>query len=37
VVAKGTPEQVAESPGSITGKYLKDILKGKSQPVSELS
>ncbi|MGP8081052.1 MAG: excinuclease ABC subunit UvrA [Dehalococcoidales bacterium] len=29
VVAKGTPEEVAEVPESITGHYLKDILAGK--------
>jgi excinuclease ABC subunit A len=29
VVAKGTPEEVAEVPESITGRYLKDILAGK--------
>ena len=28
VVAKGTPEEVAENPKSLTGKYLKNILKG---------
>lgn len=27
VVAKGTPEEVAENPKSLTGKYLKNILK----------
>lgn len=27
VIAKGTPEQVAETPGSYTGEYLKKILK----------
>lgn len=29
VVAKGTPEQVANTPHSHTGKYLKKILKGR--------
>jgi excinuclease ABC subunit A len=29
VVAKGTPEEVAEVSESITGRYLKDILAGK--------
>ena len=29
VVAKGTPEEVAEVPESITGRYLKDLLAGK--------
>jgi excinuclease ABC subunit A len=29
VVAKGTPEEVAAVPESITGRYLKDILAGK--------
>ena len=27
VVAKGTPEEIAENPKSLTGKYLKNILK----------
>ena len=27
IVAKGTPEQVAENPKSYTGQYLKKILK----------
>jgi excinuclease ABC subunit A len=27
LVAKGTPEQVAENPKSFTGKYLKKVLK----------
>ena len=26
IIATGTPEQVAESPNSITGKYLKEVL-----------
>ena len=26
VIASGTPEQVAENPDSVTGKYLKEIL-----------
>ncbi len=29
IVAKGTPEEVANTPGSYTGKYLKKILKRK--------
>jgi excinuclease ABC subunit A len=29
IVAKGTPEQVANTPGSYTGKYLKKVLKRK--------
>lgn len=29
IVAKGTPEQVANTPGSHTGKYLKKALKGR--------
>ena len=29
VIATGTPEQVAEVPASITGRYLKEILAGK--------
>ena len=27
VVAKGTPEEVAENPSSYTGQYLKELLK----------
>jgi excinuclease ABC subunit A len=27
VVATGTPEKIAKSPGSYTGKYLKKIIK----------
>ena len=26
IIAQGTPEQIAEDPGSVTGKYLKEIL-----------
>ena len=26
VIAAGTPEQVADNPDSVTGKYLKEIL-----------
>ena len=29
LVAKGTPEEVANTPGSYTGKYLKKVLKRK--------
>lgn len=29
IVAKGTPEEVANTPGSYTGKYLKKVLKKK--------
>jgi len=29
IVARGTPEQVANTPGSYTGKYLKKVLKRK--------
>ena len=29
LVAKGTPEEVANTPGSHTGKYLKKVLKKK--------
>ena len=29
VIAKGTPEQVADDPKSYTGQYLKRILKAK--------
>ena len=29
IVAKGTPEEVANTPGSHTGKYLKKVLKKK--------
>jgi excinuclease ABC subunit A len=35
VVAKGTPEEVAEVPESITGQYLKSILSGK--PVGNIT
>ena len=27
VIAQGTPEEVAEDPGSVTGIYLKEVLK----------
>jgi excinuclease ABC subunit A len=27
VIAQGTPEAVAEDPGSVTGIYLKEVLK----------
>jgi excinuclease ABC subunit A len=30
VIATGTPEQVAETPGSHTGYFLKEILQGES-------
>ncbi len=33
VVAEGTPEQVAQSPGSHTGRFLADLLAGRSKPV----
>jgi excinuclease ABC subunit A len=29
IVAKGTPEEVANTQGSYTGKYLKKVLKKK--------
>ena len=29
IVARGTPEQLADDPGSVTGPFLKDILKDK--------
>jgi excinuclease ABC subunit A len=29
IVARGTPEEVANTPGSYTGKYLKKVLKRK--------
>jgi excinuclease ABC subunit A len=35
VVAKGTPEEVAQVPESITGRYLKSILAGK--PVGNIT
>ncbi len=35
VVAEGTPEQVAEAPDSVTGPYLKPLLKPFPQPVSK--
>jgi excinuclease ABC subunit A len=34
VVAEGTPEKVAEVEASITGHYLKEILKKKQEPVT---
>lgn len=34
IVAEGTPEQVAEEPGSYTGGYLSELLSG---PRSELA
>lgn len=33
VVAAGTPEQVAETKGSLTGTYLKDVLAQNSNPM----
>lgn len=33
LVATGTPEEVAENPGSITGKYLKKMLDRSHRPV----
>ena len=35
VVAKGTPEQVAEVEGSYTGKYLKPMLENKTKVAAE--
>ena len=29
IVARGTPEEVANTPGSYTGKYLKKVLRKK--------
>ena len=29
IIARGTPEQIAEDPGSVTGKYLKELLYDK--------
>ena len=31
LVAAGTPEEVAAAPNSITGRYLKKVLKGQYQ------
>ncbi|EIJ80571.1 excinuclease ABC subunit A [Bacillus methanolicus PB1] len=36
IVAKGTPEEVAEAPGSYTGKYLKPILERDSLRMKKL-
>jgi excinuclease ABC subunit A len=35
VIAEGTPEDVADSPDSYTGAYLKPILAGRRVPVAE--
>ncbi len=35
LVAEGTPEQVAGTPGSYTGEFLKDILAGTDVPVAK--
>ena len=32
IVAQGTPEDIANSPESVTGKYLKPLLCSKAQP-----
>lgn len=32
VVAAGTPEQVACDPGSVTGRYLREVLNGSTEP-----
>ncbi|MBP8918528.1 MAG: excinuclease ABC subunit UvrA [Micropruina sp.] len=32
VVATGTPEQVADAPGSYTGEFLREVLRGKRLP-----
>jgi len=34
LIASGTPEEVAVTEGSATGRYLKDILAGYSHAVS---
>ncbi|MCH5180645.1 MAG: excinuclease ABC subunit UvrA [Erysipelotrichales bacterium] len=36
VVAKGTPEQVAENPDSYTGKYLKPVLEKEKERLNKL-
>jgi excinuclease ABC subunit A len=33
VIAKGTPEEVAKTPGSYTGEFLERILDGRNQPL----
>ncbi len=37
IIATGTPEQVAATPGSHTGQFLADVLKGTDIPVGEAS
>ena len=38
IVALGTPEQVAETPGSATGEYLARVLRGEPLvPLSDIS
>ena len=37
VIAAGTPEQVAATPGSHTGQFLADVLKGTDIPVGDAS
>ena len=31
VIAEGTPEQIAQTPGSYTGQYLRDLLEGRGR------
>ena len=35
VVAEGTPEEVAATPGSYTGEFLAPLLEGTSRPAAE--
>ncbi|HMR22484.1 MAG TPA: ethanolamine utilization protein, partial [Micropruina sp.] len=35
VIAEGTPEQVAATPGSHTGEFLRPVLQGHHVPVAE--
>ena len=37
VVAEGTPEQIADSPGSFTGEFLREVLHGRRVSVAEPS
>ena len=36
VIAEGTPEQIAATPESHTGQFLRDVLRGHDVPVAEL-
>ncbi len=32
IIATGTPGQIADNPGSVTGRYLREVLAPASQP-----